>query len=110
MFDRGRYFTLPDIFNQHRETVASKMVEFQGSLKKRIEQFEGELETYAKYCDELEYWGNLDEIYRYKKKADRLESKVIAAMDIIDGFNMEEDLFGWEMSQYPLRKAVNCGE
>lgn len=61
---------------------------------------------YAKHCDELQYWGNIEEIYRYKKKADRLEDKLIAAMDTIDRFNEEEELFGWELSQYPLRKAV----
>lgn len=49
----------------------------------------------------------MEEIYRYKKKADRLENKLITAMDTIDGFNEEEELFGWEQSQYPLRKAVS---
>lgn len=28
-------------------------------------------------------------------------------MDTIDEFNEEEELFGWELSQYPLRKAVS---
>lgn len=102
-----RYYKLPDIFEQHREIAASKIGEFQNILKKKIEQFERELEIYAKYCDELQYWGNIEEIYRYKKKADRLENKLITAMDTIDGFNEEEELFGWEQSQYPLRKAVS---
>ncbi|XP_076387685.1 dynein axonemal heavy chain 7 [Megachile rotundata] len=100
------YRKLPEIFQRHEEIVASKTGEFQKNLKKRIEQFERDLETYAKRCDELQYWGNIEEIDRYKKKADRLEKKLIDAMDMIDRFNEEETLFGWEMSQYPLRKAV----
>ena len=102
-----RYYKLADIFEQHRAIVMSKIGEFQNILKKRIEQFERELELYAKHCNELQYWGNIEEIYRYKKKADRLENKLIAAMDTIDGFNEEEELFGWELSQYPLRKTVS---
>ncbi|XP_078044753.1 dynein axonemal heavy chain 7 isoform X4 [Augochlora pura] len=100
------YHKLPEVFEQHREIVASKTGEYQKSLRKRIEQFERELQVYAKHSKELQYWGNIEEIYRYKKKADRLENKLIAAMNAIDGFNEEEELFGWELSQYPLRKET----
>lgn len=102
-----RYYKLPEIFEQHKKIVESKIGEFQAILKKRIEQFERELELYAKQCDELQYWGNIEEIYRYKKKADRLDNKLIAAMDVIDEFNEEEELFAWELSEYPLRKTVS---
>lgn len=97
---------MPEIFEKHREIIASKTGEYQATLKTSIEKFEQDLQIYAKYCDELQYWGNIEEIQRYKKKAANLDQKLIAAMDIIAEFNDEEKLFGWETTQYPLRKKV----
>ncbi|XP_018345947.1 PREDICTED: dynein heavy chain 7, axonemal-like [Trachymyrmex septentrionalis] len=100
------YLTMPEIFEKHREIIESKTDEYQASLKARIEKFEQDLEIYVKYCNELQYWGNIEEIHRYKKKATRLHEKLITAMETILEFNDEERLFGWEMTKYPLRKQV----
>lgn len=97
---------MPEIFEKHRKIVASKTGEYQATLKARIDKFEQDLQIYEKHCNELQYWGNIEEIQRYKKKAMSLDNKLIAAMDIIAEFNDEERLFGWDISQYPLRKKV----
>lgn len=52
-------------------------------------------------------WGETKEVYRYQKKAKSLEDKLSAAVEKIDKFNEEEVAFGWETTQYPLRKKVS---
>lgn len=54
----------------------------------------------------MQYWGDIEEVYRYQRKAQTLENRLIAAMDKIDKFNEEEVAFGWETTQYPLRKRI----
>ena len=97
---------MPSVFEEHRRIIVSKTGEYQEALTTRIQKFEQDLQVYAKHCEEMQYWGNVEEIFRYKKKADRLENRLIQAMETIDEFNHEEQMFGWEISQYPLRKKV----
>ncbi|XP_051171696.1 dynein axonemal heavy chain 7-like, partial [Leptopilina boulardi] len=100
------YHKMPSIFEEHRNIIDSKTGEYQDALVERVEKFQQDLQLYWKYANEMQYWGNVDEIFRYKKKATRLESRLIAAMETIDEFNDEEQMFGWELSQYPLRKQI----
>lgn len=72
----------------------------------RYQKFEEELELYAKQVDDIQYWGDIDEILNYQKKAQALENKLIHAMQKIDKFNEEEQAFKWETTQYPLRKKI----
>lgn len=72
----------------------------------RYIKFEEELESCAKQVDEIENWGDIAEVYKYQKRAQVLENRLIAAMDKIDKFNEEEAAFGWEITQYPRRKQI----
>ena len=98
---------MPSIFEEHRRIVDSKTGEYQEALTARIRKFNQDLQLYSSQSEEMQYWGNVEEIFRYKDKADRLEARLIRAMEIIDEFNQEEQMFGWEISLYPLRKQVD---
>lgn len=44
--------------------------------------------------------------HRYLKKAQNLDAKLQAAFEKIEAFNVEEESFGWDSTQYPLRQQV----
>ncbi|XP_058247474.1 dynein axonemal heavy chain 7 [Hemibagrus wyckioides] len=100
------YMRIPSIFDEHREIAKEKTVQFQEFLKLRCERFLEDLEGYAKQVEEFACFGDLSEVSKYLKKAQVLNSKLETAMEKIEGFNMEEEAFGWPVSQYPIRKKV----
>ena len=44
--------------------------------------------------------------HRYLKKAQNLDAKLQAAFEKIEAFNIEEESFGWDTTQYPMRQQV----
>lgn len=64
------------------------------------------MDSYAKQVGEIENWGDVTEVYKYQKRAQTLENRLIAGMEKIDKFNEEEAAFGWEITQYPRRKQI----
>ncbi|XP_068083304.1 dynein axonemal heavy chain 7 [Anabrus simplex] len=100
------YDRMPNIFEDHRLIVEQKTIEYQESLKERIRKFEEELEAYDKQADEFVTYGDIEELPRYLRKAQTLDNKLQTALERIDRFNEEEVAYGWEQSQYPLRKQV----
>ncbi|KAL7295896.1 hypothetical protein TKK_0010939 [Trichogramma kaykai] len=100
------YHRMHGVFEEHRRIIEGKTGEYQAALTERIKKFNQDLEVYVDHSEEMQYWGNIDEIFRYKEKADRLEDRLQQAMQMIDAFNQEEQMFGWEISLYPLRKKI----
>ncbi|XP_026865841.2 dynein heavy chain 7, axonemal [Electrophorus electricus] len=97
---------MPSIFDEHRQITKDKTAQFQEGLKLRCERFVEELESYAKQVEEFVIFGDLSELSKYLKKAQALNSKLEAAVEKIEGFNLEAEAFGWPVSQYPQRKKV----
>lgn len=65
-----------------------------------------ELEGYEKQLQEFEAFGDLQDIKRYSKKAEALHVRLDEAAERIEGFNLEEEAFDWDRSQYPLRNKL----
>uniref|UniRef100_A0A6P7FSH9 Dynein heavy chain 7, axonemal isoform X1 n=1 Tax=Diabrotica virgifera virgifera TaxID=50390 RepID=A0A6P7FSH9_DIAVI len=95
------------VLEDHRQMVEQKMEEFQQLLAQKIKKFNEDLEMYAKMVDELQHNGNIEDLPKYHKKATKLDERLITAMEKIDSFNEEEAAFGFELSQYPLRKQIH---
>ncbi|XP_078046876.1 dynein axonemal heavy chain 7-like [Augochlora pura] len=100
------YHRFPDILAENEVLVATKTVEFQEALRIRYIKFEEELDSYAKQVADIQFWGDIAEVYKYQKRAQTLENRLIAAMEKIDKFNEEEAAFGWDTTQYPRRKQI----
>lgn len=56
--------------------------------------------------EELETFDDLREINRYLKRSRGLATRLGEAAEKIEGFNLEEDAFDWDRSQYPLKSKL----
>lgn len=101
------YRKMPSVFKENREIIAEKTIEYQELLRKRVEKFRRDLEIYWEQIQDYENWGDITALAKYKKKANVLDKRLIAAMDNIDKINEEEAAYGWKLSQYPLRKQTH---
>lgn len=72
---------------------------------KRV-KLQEELDSYAKQVEEFQHFGNLEELPKYLKRAQVLDGKLQAASDKADKLNKEEEMFEFEVTNYPLRKQV----
>ncbi|KAM9284699.1 LOW QUALITY PROTEIN: dynein axonemal heavy chain 7 [Cariama cristata] len=100
------YARVPGIFEEHRKIIKEKTDQFQDGLKICCEQFAEELKSYSKQVEELSAFGDIQEVNKYLKKAQALNTKLDLAADKIDQFSSEEESFGWPVSQYPQHKSI----
>ena len=94
---------MPQIFEEHKGIITEKTLQFQEALKLKRERFIEELENAAKQVDEFNQCGEMQDLNKYYKRAQTLEQKLTAANERIEQFNAEEESFGWEATQYPMR-------
>lgn len=70
------------------------------------ERFIEELETYTKQVDEFAMLSDMNDVAKYLKKAQSLNTKLETAAERVLAFNAEEEAFGWPITQYPLRVSA----
>lgn len=78
------------------------------SLRERRVKFEQELEDLRSQVDEFKEVGDFEETPFYYKKSQNIVKQLQTAVDTIAAFNKEEQLLGWPLTTYPLRKQVQA--
>ncbi|XP_021921863.1 dynein heavy chain 7, axonemal isoform X5 [Zootermopsis nevadensis] len=102
------YLRMPTIFDEHRQIVEQKSAEYQEFLRLRIKKFIEDLELYEKQLEDFNTFGSLENLPKYLKKAQHLDTCIQNAQDKVESFNKEEVAYGWEQSQYPQQKELVC--
>uniref|UniRef100_A0AAY4BTU9 EF-hand domain-containing protein n=1 Tax=Denticeps clupeoides TaxID=299321 RepID=A0AAY4BTU9_9TELE len=97
---------MPTVFEEHHKIIKASTEQFQDGLELRRTRFGEDLESYSKQVETFENFGDLTDLDKYLKRAEEMNSKLEAALEKIEGFNLEEEAFGWPTSQYPLRKKT----
>lgn len=102
----SRLYFLKLIFNVNSRAITNISKSRIRSFTVRYQKFEEELDSYDKQVEQMQYCGDIEEVYRYQRRAQNLDNRLITAMEKIDKFNEEEVAFNWEITQYPLRKRI----
>ncbi|XP_031730848.1 dynein heavy chain 7, axonemal isoform X1 [Anarrhichthys ocellatus] len=97
---------MPSIFKEHQQIITEKTEQYQSDLKLCRDQFVEELESYNIQVKEYTSFGELTDLSNYLKKSKALNAKLELATEKINEFNLEEEAFGWPVSQYPQRKKI----
>lgn len=71
------YLKMSSVFESHKEVIRVKTLEYQETLRRKIESFKRELEIYWEQVQEYERWGEIKNLGKYKKKATILSSKYV---------------------------------
>ncbi|XP_063744092.1 dynein axonemal heavy chain 7 [Eleginops maclovinus] len=98
---------MPSIIREHRQIITEKTAQYQSGLQLRRDRFVEELESYNKQVEEFATLSDLTDLSKYLKKSQALNAKLELALEKINDFNMEEEAFGWTVSQYPQRKKIH---
>ncbi|KAM8856216.1 dynein axonemal heavy chain 7 [Spinachia spinachia] len=97
---------MPSIFKEHQQIITEKAEQYQSGLKLRRDRFAEELDSYSLQVEEFATVGELTDLSKHLTKSKNLNAKLELAMEKINDFNLEEEAFGWSVSQYPQRKKI----
>ncbi|CAJ1078792.1 dynein heavy chain 7%2C axonemal [Xyrichtys novacula] len=98
---------MPSVFAENQKIITEKTEDYQSGLKLCRDIFVEELERYNTQVEEFTTFGEVADLSKYLKQSQSLHAKLEAAMEKINEFNMEEEAYGWPVSQYPQRKMIH---
>ncbi|KAJ3181585.1 Dynein heavy chain 7, axonemal [Gaertneriomyces sp. JEL0708] len=87
-------------FMEAENILTNARQENQEDLKSRREKLFAELDGYTKQIEEYHSFGNYDDLSKYLKAAQKLQSRLDSIAEKITTFNREEELFGWEPTKF----------
>uniref|UniRef100_A0A669BJA2 Dynein axonemal heavy chain 7 n=1 Tax=Oreochromis niloticus TaxID=8128 RepID=A0A669BJA2_ORENI len=97
---------MPSIFEEHQQIVTKMTEQYQSGLKLYREHLLQELNSYSKQVEEFKAFGEIANLSKYLTKAQALNAKLELAAEKINDLNLDEEAFGWSVSQYPERKKA----
>ncbi|TNN79438.1 Dynein heavy chain 7, axonemal [Liparis tanakae] len=97
---------MPSIFKEHQQIITEKREQYQSGLKLRRDRFEEELESYSIQVEMCATFDELTDLSKYLKRSQALNVKLELAIEKMNDFNLEEEAYGWSVSQYPQRKKI----
>ncbi|TPX60044.1 hypothetical protein PhCBS80983_g02063 [Powellomyces hirtus] len=87
-------------FGEAETILSASRLSNQDELKTRREKLFAELDGYTKQIEEYHSFGNYDEITKYLKAAQKLQARMDSIAERVQGFNREEEMFGWETTKF----------
>ncbi|KAJ3181753.1 Dynein heavy chain 7, axonemal [Geranomyces variabilis] len=87
-------------FGEAETILSASRLSNQDELKARREKLFAELDGYTKQIEEYHSFGNYDEITKYLKAAQKLQARMDSIAERVQGFNREEEMFGWETTKF----------
>ncbi|XP_050670474.1 dynein axonemal heavy chain 7-like [Leptidea sinapis] len=77
------YARMPGVIEESKVICDQKKIEYQELLKVRIAKFIEDLDRFEQQCNELQYWGEINELPKYVARARHLDDKLAALIQKI---------------------------
>lgn len=89
------------VFAEGENLIIKSRVSNQEELKQRKDKLAMELDGYTRQIEEYKTYGDYSELSKYLKTAQKLQSRLEYIGEKITGFNREEEMFGWQPTEFP---------
>uniref|UniRef100_A0A8C4N0P7 Uncharacterized protein n=1 Tax=Eptatretus burgeri TaxID=7764 RepID=A0A8C4N0P7_EPTBU len=100
------YTRMSEVFQKYESTYTEKECMYQNRLQTCRKRLLEELEGFSRQIKDFSYFGDINDVQIYCKRAQTLNNKLDAAAEKAEMINAEEEAYGWPLTQYPQRKNI----